>query len=338
MSSNVPPRYVVIGQLNRMYLLPPKGRPLLDQPGGNLLYAAAGLGIWDKGVGLVARVGEDYPRAWLRDFEKRDFDIRGIHILPQAMDLRAFLAYSDLSTRFSDNPVAHFAQRAMPFPKALFGYQDTVARMDKPSTLRLNSLRQADLHPDFLLSTAVHFCPLEYSVHSLLPAVLRQSGFTTITLDPGRGYMDAAFWEQVPSILTGLTAFLVSEDKVRALFRGRSDDLWEMAETLASYGCGIIVIKRGLQGQYLYDAENKVRWEISAYPSRDADPTGAGDAFSGGFLAGYRKTFDPLQATLHGNVAASLAVEGSGPFYALDAIPGLAEARLEVVQQSVRKL
>ena len=63
---------------------------------------------------------------------------------------------------------------------------------------------------------------------------------------------------------------------------------------------------------------------------------GAGDAFCGGFLAGFRKTFDPLQGLLHGSVSASLAVEGSGAFYSLEALKGLAEARLERLMGMVR--
>ena len=187
-------------------------------------------------------------------------------------------------------------------------------------------------------ATGAHFCPLDYLTHSLLPAELRQSGFTTITLDPARRYMNPNFFDQVPSILTGLTAFMPSEDKLRELFRGRSDDLWEMAEALASYGCDIIIIKRAIQGQLLYDASTNTRYEIPAYPSREADLTGAGDAFCGGFLAGYRRSFDALEAALYGNISASLVIEGSGPFYALDSLPGLADARMDVIRQSVRKI
>ena len=111
-----------------------------------------------------------------------------------------------------------------------------------------------------------------------------------------------------------------------------------MAEVLGGYGCELVVIKRGAQGQWLYDAMGKHRWEIPAYSSRMADPTGAGDAFCGGFLAGYRETYDPLEAALHGNVSASLKVEGSGAFYPLDVMPGLAQARLEVLRDLVREV
>jgi sugar/nucleoside kinase (ribokinase family) len=332
------PRHLIFGQLRRMFLLPPGGKPQLDTPGGNLLYAAAGLALWDEQIGLVARVGEDYPHPWLEHFAERGFNTQGINILPQALDLRQFIAYADLHTRFTDNPVAHFARHQLPFPKTLFGYKDPISQMDSGRDLTAHSLRQHDIPPDYYYATAAHFCPLDYLSHSLLPSILRQSGFTTITLDPARTYMNPNFFDKVPALLTGLTAFLPSEEKMRALHRGRSEDIWEMAENLASYGCELIVIKRAIRGQYILDAAANARYEIPAYPGREADLSGAGDAFCGGFLAGWRKTFDPVEAVLHGNVSASLTIEGSGPFYALDAMPGLAAARLEVLRQSVRKL
>jgi sugar/nucleoside kinase (ribokinase family) len=119
---------------------------------------------------------------------------------------------------------------------------------------------------------------------------------------------------------------------------GRSDDLWEMMGELGRYGCEILVVKRGERGQLMYDSSSKRKWEIPAYPARLYNPTGAGDAFCGGFMAGYRKTFDPIQAVLHGNVASSLVVEGTGPYYALDALPGLAESRLRFLNQTIREV
>ena len=59
------PQFLVFGQLTREYLLPPDGPPRMDMPGGGLLHAAAGLRIWESEIGLVGRVGNDYPRDWL---------------------------------------------------------------------------------------------------------------------------------------------------------------------------------------------------------------------------------------------------------------------------------
>jgi len=334
------PRFIIAGQLRRDFAILPSGQTRLDVPGGNIIYAAVGLMIWEPSPppGLIARIGEDYPQEWLENFTKRGLDTRGIKVLPEAMDLRSFYAYADRNERATDDPVAHFAQAGLPFPKALLGYHPTSTNVDSRTRLSMNTLRQADIIPDYLDATAAHLCPMDYLTHNLFPAVLRQAGFTAVMLDPASGYMNPVFWNDIPALLTGLTAFLPSEDEIRALFHGRSNDLWQMAEELSVYGCEIIVIKRGESGQYLYDATSHTHWEIPSYAARLVDPTGAGDAFCGGFLAGYRRTYDPLQAVLHGNISSSLVVEGSGPFFALDALPGLAQARLEALRESARKV
>jgi len=335
------PRYLVLGRLLREYVLLPDGEPLLDIPGGSALYAAVGLAVWEPQPppAIVARVGEDYPHDWLSAFEQSGLDVRGVKIFPQALDLRFFTAIIDRYTRAFDDPVAHFARAGLPFPKALLGYKPSNGiSIDSRTQMQPFSLRQADIPKEYLSANAAHFCPLDYLTHSLLPALMRQSDIATITLDPSPGYMNPACWGDIPALLTGLTAFLPAEEEVRMLFQNRTHDLWEMAEALASYGCEFIVIKCGARGQLLYDAATRSRWEVPPYPARFANPIGAGDAFCGGFLAGYRRTYDPLEAVLYGNIAASLVVEGNLATYALGALPGLNLARLESLRQMARKV
>jgi sugar/nucleoside kinase (ribokinase family) len=333
-------RFVIAGQLKRDFALIPGGKALVDVPGGNLIYAAAGFGVWEamNQTGLMARVGEDYPREWLANINQRGFDIRGIRVLPEAIDLRSFYVYSDMYTRLTEDPATHFTRLQQPFPKALLNYTRPRNSYDSHSQLTPTSLRQSDIPADYLEASAAHLCPIDFLTHTLLPAVLRQSGVTTVTLDPSAGTMTPTFWDDMPAMVSGLTAFLPNEDEMRTLFHGRSTDLWQMMEAISDYGCEIVVVKRGERGQYLYDRATRGHWEISAYPARVVNPTGAGDSFCGGFLAGYRKTYEPLQAALYGGISASLTVEGSGAFYALDALPGLAEARLEALKDGVRKV
>lgn len=334
------PRYLIAGQLTRDYVILPTGEALLDVPGGNALYSAVGLAVWepDPPPVLIARVGEDYPQAWLDRIARSGINVDGVRVLPQAVDLRSFSAFDDYFTRSCDDAVSHFARLGQTFPKSLLGFRPNQAEFDSRTHLLATSLREADLTPTAHDSTAAHLCPLDYLTHSVLPAVLRQAEFTTITLDPSPGYMNPTYWDDVPALLTGLTAFLPAEEEVRALFHARSRDLWEMAEGLAAYGCEMVVIKCGERGQLLYDRASKRRWEIPPYPARLKNPIGAGDSFCGGFLAGYRRTFDPLEAVLHGNVSASLVVEGNDPLYALDALPGLPQARLDALRENVRKV
>jgi len=143
---------------------------------------------------------------------------------------------------------------------------------------------------------------------------------------------------ELPALLNGVTAFLTSQEEMRNLFQAETHDLWKMAAAISLYGCEYVVIKCGALGQLLYVASNKRKWEIPAYPARVADLTSAGDAFGGGFMAGFCKNYDPLEGVLYGNVSASLKIEGSGAYYPLDVMPGLAEARLNVLKDMVREV
>ena len=332
------PRFVVAGLLRREYLLPPVGHPLLDAPVGNLLYAAGGMRVWETEIGLLGRVGEDYPFQWRRDFEARGFDTQGLKILPDSLDLRSFRAYSENFELSLNNPVSHFARREMNFPKALLGYQPPSDTKENPRQPHPHAPTMGDIPKEYLVASAAHICPMDFNSQGQLLTAFKAGLATTVTLDPEPAYMTSGFLKDLRELLNGLTAFLPSKEELQALFWGKTNDLWEMAEALGAYGCELIVIKSGGLGQYLYDAMGEHRWEIPAYPSRMADPTGAGDSFCGGFLAGYRKTYDPLEAALHGNVSASLKVEGSGAFYPLDVLPGLAQARLETLRELVHKI
>ena len=331
-------RFLIAGKLQRDFILPVNGRPALDVAGGSLLYAAYGLQLWDKNIGLIARVGEDFPHEWLEQLALDGFDRRGIRILPKAVDLRFFAAYPDAETRLTSNPVAHFARHGIPYPKSLLGYAEPEPAPDHRRNPTDLTIRTTDFPADYLDATAAHIAPLDYLSHDLLPPALRQGRVTTITLDPGAGYMSPLFWDDFPGLLRGITALLCSEEKLQSLFHARSVDLWEMAEAIAGWGCEIVVIKRGVHGQWVYDHHHHARWIIPAYPAKVIDPTGAGDAFCGGFLAGFRETYDPLEAALRGNISASVAVEGCTPFYLKDVLPSLVNLRLEALRPLVRRL
>jgi sugar/nucleoside kinase (ribokinase family) len=168
-------------------------------------------------------------------------------------------------------------------------------------------------------------------------AGLKRGTTHTFILDPEPATMTPTTRRELP-LIHGVTAFLTSQEEMRNLFQAETHDLWEMAEGIALYGCEYVVIKCGARGQLLYVASNKRKFEVPAYPTRLADPTGVGDAFGGGFMAGFCKNYDPLEGVLYGNVSASLKLEGSGAFYPLDVMPGLAEARLSALRDMVREV
>ena len=328
------PGYLVFGYLTREYLLPPSGPSRLDVAGGNLLYAAAGLRVWESSIGLVARVGDDYPREWLNECIARGFDTSGIRVLSKELDVREFISYNESFEVSRINPVTQFARRQMTFPKSLFGYQP----LDERKMDEAGNLIVTDIPDTYLTARSALICPMNLVTQTQLIAGMKRGEVHTFVLEPEAASMTPTARRELPALLNGVTAFLTSEEELKNLFWGQTHDLWKMAEWVSMYGCEYVVIKCGVRGQLLYDVSTKRKWEIPAYPARLADPIGAGDAFNGGFLAGYCKNYDALQGVLYGNVSASLKLEGSGAFYPLDVIPGLAEARLNALRDMVREV
>lgn len=328
----MPPQFLVFGNLTREFLLPAEGQPRLDVAGGSLLYAAAGLKVWESDIGLVGRVGGDYPRAWLNDFKSRGFDTMGIKILPQKLDLREFLSYNEHFETSNANPITQFARRGMTFPKSLLGYQPVEEREADEA----KKLLVTDIPGEYLSARAALLCPMNLSTQNQLIAGLKRGNIHSFILDPLPANMTPRARRELPALLNGVTALLLSQEEMRNLFWGETHDLWKMAEAVSLYGCEYVVIKCGAQGQLLYMAGMKRRVEIPAYPARIADPGGAGNAFDGGFLAGYCKNYDPLEGVFYGSVSASLKLEGSGAFSPLEVMPGLAEARLNAVKGLAR--
>jgi ribokinase len=326
------PKFLVFGNLTREFLLPADGQPRLDVPGGSLLYAAAGLKVWESDIGLVGRVGDDYPRGWLNDFKSRGFDTMGVKVLPQILDVREFFSYNENFETSDANPITQFARRGMTFPKSLLGYQPASEREPQEA----KKLLITDIPEEYLSARAALFCPMDLSTQNQLIAGLKRGNLHSFILDLLPANSTPKARRELPALLNGVTALLLSEGEMRNLFWGETHDLWEMAEAVSMFGCEYVVIKCGAQGQLLYMAGMKRKVEIPAYPARVADPTGAGYAFDGGFLAGYCKNYDPLEGVFYGSVSASLKLEGAGAFSPLEVMPGLAEARLEAVQGLAR--
>ncbi len=314
--------------------MPAEGTPRLDVPGGSLVYTSVGLRVWESDIGLVGRVGNDYPRSWLHDFKARGFDTMGVKTLPQKLDLREFISYN---TNFEINAVSlitQFARRGMTFPKSLLGYQPPAEREPQEAA----KISVTDIPEEYLSARAALLCPMELSTQNQLIAGLKRGSVHSFVISPSVANMTPKARRELPALLRGVTALLLPEQKIRSLFWGETHDLWKMAEAVSMYGCEYVVIKRGAQGQLLYMAGMNRRMEIPAYPARIADPTGAGYAFDGGFLAGYCKNYDPLEGVFYGSVSASLKLEGAGAFYPLEVLPGLAEARLGAVKGLAREV
>lgn len=323
----------IVGPLQQDFLLTADGRSHVNLLGGPAAYAAAGARLWSDSVAVFARVGPGFPPAHLEQLANAGISINGIRHVRETLDHRRFYAYLTLEQRCVDHPTAHYLRTGNLLPKELIDYIPPIESAGRQDTDTPLAYRPGDLPELDALPEAVHLCPADYPTQLLLPPALRDRGTRIITLDPSPQALDPSQPDLWRNLIRGVDALLLSEEEAQRAFRAPPPGLWEMVEALADMGPRIVVVKRGAAGQCVWDRASRRRWSVPAYPSRARDPTGVGDAFAGGFLVGLAQTGDPLEAALRGNVSASIAIEGSGPLYLLDATPGLAAARLSLLRQ-----
>jgi sugar/nucleoside kinase (ribokinase family) len=72
----------------------------------------------------------------------------------------------------------------------------------------------------------------------------------------------------------------------------------------------VVAFTRGARGCEV-TAEGRTT-HVGVYPTRELDPTGAGDVFAAGLLLGLARGDDPVEAARLGAAAASIVVEARG--------------------------
>lgn len=331
-------KYISVGGLREDYFITAAGEAHLHQIGGNALYSAVGARIWADRVGLLARVGKNYPHAWLEQLGQCGLSTEGVTVLAEPQDTRTFYAYLSLEERSDVNPAMHFDRINQAMPPELNDYVSSTTGQEERARFGPLAVRPSEVPRAYLFAQGFHIAPCEFVVHNTLPPTLRRSGVPLITCDPSVRYMQPSFADEVKQIVNGLDAFLPSEMETRAFFRDTVSDLWQAAEAFGEMGTRLVVIKQGARGQFVYETATRRKWHVPAYPAKVRDVTGAGDAYCGGFLTGLAETGDPVEAALRGAVSASLVIEGSGALYALGSMPGLAQARLASLRGMVREI
>jgi 2-dehydro-3-deoxygluconokinase len=88
------------------------------------------------------------------------------------------------------------------------------------------------------------------------------------------------------------------------------DDADGIADFYLGLGPRVVALTLGGDGALIATKEKRER--IAPRPAKLVDATGAGDMFTGAFLAEYLRTGDPFAAGRYANVAAALSTEGYG--------------------------
>lgn len=326
-------KYIVFGEITRDFIIPYFGDPVNNIPGGNALYTAVGAAIWDTGIGLVSYVGENFPINDLRPLSSRGIDLDCISIIPEDLDQRRFFSPTKPYDNNGEKPGKYHFQSQQNLSSIILGYEVKTGKHRESNFRFFNHLH---LPENYQSASFAHLCSLDYSSSSALISMIKKMHIHCTSISPSSDLMAKNQFSKMTSIIHDMTISFVEESQLRNLFLDNKSDLWELIDDLAISEKQVVICKSGISGQLVYDAISKKRWHIPAYPAKLINPTRTMDAFCGGFLAGYRQRYDPLEAALYGNVSESMVADGIGIFHPLDRLQGLEKARLEKIKSLVR--
>ncbi len=278
----------------------PSGRTWMGQPGGNALFAAIGARLWLDSVGLLVRLGCDYPRERLDDIRARDIRL-GLHEV-EARTLHDWALYEADGARQFINHLSSGTNTEM-------------------------TLAPEEIPAEHQAGQAYHLAPVPTEQQAALVARLRAAG-RLLSLDPHESWI-AGYEAMLEALLGQVNFFLPSRLESRRLYGADAPD--QAARAFARLGPQAVAIKLGREGSLVYDAATDTMTHVPVYPADVQDTTGAGDAYCGGFLAGFLLTSDPLRAAQYGTVSASYVVEAIGALATAQPDPAETSARLAYV-------
>jgi adenosine kinase len=224
---------------------------------------------------VMATVGEDFEeyRSWL---ESKGVDTKLMCVVP-GLFTASFFATTDKAS----------AQIATFYPGA----------MGQAAT---QSLKDLTFKPDLVIVS-----PNAPDAMMKFPAECRELGYRYL-YDPSQQVLRLE-GSELARDMEG-AHFLFCNDYEFGLISKKTG--WSLDQVLKHVN--ILVITRGKDGADLYSGENTVH--IPTVPEDQiVDPTGVGDAFRGGFLAGYSRGYDWKLCGEIGSLAAVYCLEQRGP-------------------------
>ncbi len=267
-----------------------------DSLGGSATCAALGAALFTD-VRLLAAIGDDFPAQERAKLEDRRIDLAGLRVLPGTTSRWGCRYHYDMNTR--DTLYTDVGVNADWKPELPEGWEE--------STSLFLAAGDPVLQRD--LMTAVH-------------------GARTTMMDTIKFFIDGS-----PDELreTMRQADFVSLNEGEAREIAGTPSVVRAGRVLLDDGPRGVVIKLGEFGAAFVSAHDY--FVAPGYPLEEViDPTGAGDAFAGGFM-GFLDTVDRLttgdirRAIIYGSTVASFAVEGFGPARLLTLTRGEVESR-----------
>jgi fructoselysine-6-P-deglycase FrlB-like protein/sugar/nucleoside kinase (ribokinase family) len=297
------PQVIVVGNLTIDDVVLPDGTTRMSSVGGNSLYTALGVRLWQPRVGLVTRRGEDFPGDLTAVLHSLGVATGGVVDIP-GPTVRNWVVYETSGERHwiyrtPRERSREVAVQAGDLPVEWF-------EVDSPPVVHITAM------------------PLD-AAENIVGTVRRLSPRAIITLDTHEDYV-VDYRQRLRTLAAKVDAFLPSRSELADLL-GYDEPLRALT-SLISLPTPIIVIKMGAEGVLVWDNVKRTLHSVGIANGPVVDVTGAGDAFCGGFAAGLSLGYSPLESAQHGTLSASYAVADFGSLQLAHADPLEAQAHL----------
>jgi sugar/nucleoside kinase (ribokinase family) len=274
--------------------------------GGAATYVSLAASYFTKKLGLIAVVGDDFPKTYIELLETKGIDTSGLQV--KAGEKSFFWSgryFNDMNSR----------ETLVTELNVLADFDPLVpAGLDAPDYLMLGNL-----------------APLVQS--TLISRLAKRPKL--IVLDTMNFWMDVAL-EDLKHTLTMVDVLTINDEEARQLSGEYS--LVRAARKIRAMGPKYLIIKKGEHGALLF-YEEQVFFAPAMLLEEVFDPTGAGDTFAGGFIGWLASTDDisfenMKRAIIYGSAMASFCVEKFGT----DNIQDIDENRLKERVRAFRVL
>jgi sugar/nucleoside kinase (ribokinase family) len=270
---------LVVGSVAFDTVETPFGR-VKDALGGSAVYISVAASYFTAPVRLVAVVGGDFPKDHMQFLEERNIDLDGLQIIREGKTFRWGGRYHyDLNMRDSLYTELNVFEQFNP----------TIPNGFKRSAYVC--LGNID--------------PL------LQRQVLDRLSKPRLVVGDTMNYWIESKPKELSETLKVMDVLVVNESEARLL--AHEPNLIKAAKRIIGMGPRIVIVKKGEHGALLVTEETI--FSAPAYPLENLyDPTGAGDAFAGGFVGWLARTDDLSpenlrRAVIYGSALASFCVE-----------------------------
>lgn len=248
--------------------------------GGSTTYISLAASYFSGPVEIVGIVGDDFSKEHMKMLEEHNIDLEGLEVVQGAKTFRYGCKYHyDLNVRDSLFTHLNIFEKFNPVlpdksKKSSFVILGNIA--PQLQTIVLDQLEK----PKFIVCDTMNF------------------------------WINGAK-DDLLKVLSRVHVLIINDSEARLL--AQEPNLIKAAHIISKMGPKYLIIKKGEHGALLF-GDNMI-FSAPAYPMENIfDPTGAGDAFAGGFSGYLHKnrdfSFDNLKrAVVYGSVMASFCVE-----------------------------